>query len=306
MGRGPYEVQAQAIHQVFEQLADVRRAFPLLRLVYMLAMQWSNNREASEARARLRLANRLALAQGIEFVGLCLPGPGKIRTLNGAIALANRMHLKGLMWVDDDVRLHSHCLVRLVDKFVRNRAKGAVGATKIPAIRDNLTSRLLQSVKGITESATNFPHGCCMMVETEALLGGIPDRYSSDDVYVCFRLLNPRAPNPLERLELVRDARCTYSPGGRFLPTLAKVRLILLNQCVFLADWPPETTRYYFKHILFIGLWPLGAWDGARGWLRGIAKLMLQWLYFALFVLAGAELVVRGFLRAPLRRIAWN
>ena len=42
--------------------------------------------------------------------------------------------------------------------------------------------------------------------QTAVLAGGIPDRYSSDDVYVCFQLLSPRAPNPLEHLELVPDA----------------------------------------------------------------------------------------------------
>jgi hypothetical protein len=44
----------------------------------------------------------------------------------------------------------------------------------------------------------------------------------------------------------------------------------------------------------------------ARGWRVGIAKLMLQWLYFMFFLLAGAELILRGFLGVPLRRIGWN
>ena len=63
-------------------------------------------------------------------------------------------------------------------------------------------------------------HGSPMLVETAAFADGIPDRYASDDVYVCFRLLDPRAANPLERLELVPDARCSYTSGGPFVATM--------------------------------------------------------------------------------------
>jgi hypothetical protein len=300
VGRAPYEEQSAAIEHVLDQMADVHRALPALRLVYFLGMQWSNERELAEARARLRLASALASGyQGIEFVGLCLPGPGKLRTLNSAIALAGTMHLKGLMWIDDDIRMEPHCLARLTARFVEKQGRGAVGATKIPWTGTTATSKF-------TGSAMNFPHGCCMLVETAVLAGGIPDRYPSDDVYVCFRLLAPRAQNPLEHLELVSDARCSYTAGGRFVPTIAKVRRILLNQHVYLADWPRETARCYFQHVLFSGLWPLASWDGARGVRVGITKLLLQWLYFVFFLLAGAELMLRGLLRIPLRRIGWN
>lgn len=307
VGRASYEEQSAAIEHVLDQMADVRRAFPALRLVYFLGMQWSNERELAEARARLRLAGDLASGyQGIEFVGLCLPGPGKLRTLNAAIALAGEMRLTGLMWIDDDIRMDPHCLVRLTARFVEKQGRGAVGATKIPRTGTTATSRFVRRAKGVTGSAMNFPHGCCMLVETAVLAGGIPHRYPSDDVYVCFRLLAPRAQNPLEHLELVPDARCSYTSGGRFVPTIAKVHRILLNQHVYLADWPKETARCYFQHVLFSGLWPLASWDGTRGLRVGITKLLLQWLYFVFFLLAGAELILRGFLRMPLRRVGWN
>lgn len=307
VGRASYEDQWQTIAHVLDQIADIQRTFPALRLVYFLGMQWANEAERAEALARLRHAHELTDSyHGIEFVGLCLPGPGKLRTLNAVIAAAEPMHLTGLLWIDDDIRMEPHCLTRLTARFVNKQGRGAVGATKIPRTGTTATSRMLRRAKGVTGSAMNFPHGCCMLVETAVLAGGIPDRYPSDDVYVCFRLLSPRAPNPLERLELVPDARCSYTSGGTFVPTIGKIRRILLNQHVYLADWPVETARCYFQHVLFTGLWPLVRWDGTKGWRVGIAKLMLQWLYFVFFLLAGAELILRGFLRAPLRRIGWN
>jgi len=307
VGRGSYEDQSTAIVQVLDQMADIHRAFPALRLVYFLGMQWSNEREHADARSRLRLASELASGyQGVQFVGLCLPGAGKLRTLNRALEFAGKMQLQGLMWIDDDIRMDPHCLERLVARFVEKQGRGALGATKIPRTGTSATSSFVRRAKGVTGSATNFPHGCCMLVETAAFADGIPDRYASDDVYVCFRLLDPRAANPLERLELVPDARCSYTSGGPFVATMGKLRRILLNQHVYLADWPLETGRCYFQQILFAGLWPLARWDRARGLRLGVTKLLLQWLYFGFFLVAGAELIVRGFLRMPLRRIGWN
>ena len=307
VGRASYEDQSRTISHVLDQIGDLHRTFPAIRLVYFLGMQWANEAEHAEALARLRRAQQLTDAHDrIEFVGLCLSGPGKLRTLNAVIALAGTMHLSGLLWVDDDIRMEPHCLTRLTARFVEKQGRGAVGATKIPRTGTTTTSRALRRVKGVTGSAMNFPHGCCMLVETAVLAGGIPDRYSSDDVYVCFRLLSPRSTNPLEHLELVPDARCNYTSGGAFLPTIGKIRRILLNQHVYLADWPVETARCYFQHVLFTGLWPLVRWDGTKEWRVGIAKVMLQWLYFMFFLLAGAELILRGFLRTPIRRIGWN
>jgi len=307
VARASYEEQSRTIAHVLEQIRDLHRTFPAMRLVYFLGMQWATEAERLEALARLRQAQQLTDPhEGIEFVGLCLPGPGKLRTLNAVIGLAGTMHLTGLLWIDDDIRMEPHCLTHLTERFVKKHGRGAVGATKIPRTGKTATSMLLRRAKGVTGSAMNFPHGCCMLAETAALEGGIPDRYPSDDVYVCFRLLSPQAPNPLEHLELVPDARCSYTSGGAFLPTIGKIRRILLNQHVYLADWPVETARCYFQHVLFTGLWPLARWDGTRGWRAGIAKLMLQWLYFMFFLLAGAELILRGFLGAPLRRIGWN
>ncbi len=307
VGRCSHEQHSQTIAHVLDQIAEIHATFPTIRLVYFLGMQWANEAERAEAVARLRSAHQLTSArQGIEFVGLSLPGPGKLRTLNAVIDVAGAMQLTGLLWIDDDIQMAPSCLSRLTARFVSKHARGAVGATKIPRIGTTPTSKLLRRAKGVSGSAMNFPHGCCMLVETKVLVGGIPDRYPSDDVYVCFRLLSPRAPNPLEHLELVADACCSYTSGGAFGSTIGKIRRILLNQHVYLADWPVETSRCYFQHVLFTGLWPLAPWDGARGWRAGLGKLMLQWLYFTVFTAAGAELILRGFFRAPLRRIGWN
>ena len=307
VARASHADQSQTIAHVLDQIADIHRAFPALRLVYFLGMQWSHEAERAEALARLDRAHEATKARdGIEFVGLCLPGPGKLRTINAVIPVARAAHLTGLLWIDDDIQMELDCLTRLTARFIDKGGRGAVGATKIPRTGTTATSSVLRRAKGVSGSAMNFPHGCCMLVETNVLAGGIPDRYPSDDVYVCFQLLAPHAANPLQHLELVPDACCRYTSGGALFPTVGKIRRILLNQHVYLADWPIETARCYFERVLFTGLWPLASWDGTQGWRVGLAKLMVQWLYFLFFLVAGAELVVRGWLRAPLRRIGWN
>jgi hypothetical protein len=307
VSRAARDDQSRTIAHVLDQIADVRLAFPAMRLVYFVGIQWANDAERAEASVRLRHAHQSASAlRRIEFVGLSLPGPGKLRTLNAAIELAGTMRLTGLLWIDDDIQMEPQCLTRLTARFADKHGRGAIGATKIARAGTTATSKMVRRFKGVTGSATNFPHGCCMLVETSALAGGIPDRYPSDDVYVCFQLLSPRSPDPLQYLELVPDARCSYTAGGRLAPTAGKIRRILLTQHVYLADWPVETSRCYFDHVLFAGMWPLARWDSARPWRAASMKALLQWLYFGFFLLAGAELVVRGAVRVPLRRIGWN
>ena len=307
VSRDGWEAQAAFVMQVLSQVSEIQRTLSTVRPVFLLGMQWFEDGEAAEARFRLELANQFADDCAVEFLGLCLKGPGKIRTLNAAIALADKMRFKGLLWVDDDILLAPQCLVRLVEAFVvRRNSEGAVGATKTLQPGRTATSRALSRCKQLMQSSMNFPHGCCMLVQTSLLAGGIPNRYQSDDVYVCFRLLSPSSQNPLLHMELVANACCTYGSAGGMLARIKKLRRILLNQHVFLADWPRETAVCYFKNIMFPGLWPINAFDRSNGPVLGVAKMGLQWLYFSLFLLFGMELLLRGFAATPLRRVGWN
>ncbi|MFD0385569.1 hypothetical protein ACFQ2B_34475 [Streptomyces stramineus] len=272
-----------------------------------VGMQWSSAEEEDESVRRLRalLPRARARLPRVPVCGLSLPGPGKPRTLNAAIGVAELLGCAGVGWVDDDVTLEAGCLARLARDFLAAGCRGAVGATKVPHTKEFATSRLLARAKAIAAPATDYPHGCCILVATDVVSGGMPGRYVSDDGYVCFRLLDPALPDPLARLRLVPDARCHYYVAGPAGETRRRIRRLLLNHLVDLADWPLPVARHYFRHILFAGLWPLTGFDGTGGRRRGVQKALIKWLYFAWFAGVGAELYLRGLTGRPLRAVEW-
>lgn len=302
--RAPLEEQQAMFGELLANVAAARRAHPDVRLVLMIGMQWRTPGEKDEARRRL--AALVAADAGPDTVGLLLQGPLKVRTLNAAIRVAEQLGLEGIGWIDDDVRMAEDCLARLVAAFREGGSRGAVGATKIPYASAHVTSRLLHRAKAIAAPAMNYPHGCCILVATSVVAGGIPDRYVSDDGYVCFRLLDPAAADPLHNLRLVPDARVHYQVAGPAGATRRRIRRLLLNHHVYLADWAYPTSRYYFREILFLGLWPLAPWDFSQGVRTGCQKTAIKWLYFLWFAAIGAELYVRGLCGRPLRAVAWH
>lgn len=291
------------------QFEKAARGHPDHRLVLMIGMQWHEPSEQDGARRQLAdLVVRAADRAGDAFdvVGLLLRGPIKVRTLNAAIRLAEDLGLAGIGWADDDVRLADDCLTNLVSAFLMAGHQGAVGATKIPHASRHRTSKVLHRAKAIAAPATNYPHGCCILVGIATVAGGIPDRYVSDDGYVCFQLLDPGHPDPLHSLKLVPDALVHYQVAGPAGATRRRIRRLLLNHHVYLADWPYPVARYYFREILFAGMWPLTGWDGSRGRRFAVKKAAIKWLYFLVFARVGAELYVRGLLGRPLTEIVWS
>jgi hypothetical protein len=288
-------------------MSEVSRIHPHVHLVLFVGMQWLGPDAAQESVRRLRaIARRVADRSGVGFVGLSLAGPGKVRTLNAAIGLAERGHFAGVGWCDDDVRMEAGALQRMVASFLERGCQGAVGATKIPHPKPYVTSKLLYRAKQVAAPATNYPHGCCILVATSVVIGGIPDRYLSDDGYVCFRLLDPDLDDPQRYLHLVPDARCHYLVAGPAGQTRRRIRRLLLNHHVYLADWPIPVSRYYFHRILFPGMWPVAGWDGQRGFCTALQNAAIKWLYFCWFVAVGAELWLRGLVNRPLRRLTWS
>ncbi len=236
---------------------------------------------------------------------MSLPGPGKVSTLNAGIAIADDLDLTAVGWLDDDIRLDPHCLRELVLDFVRHGSRGAVGATKVAHARPFATSHLLHRLKALTNTATNYPHGCCLLVERAVVTGGIPDRYVCDDGFVCFRLLDPEQPDPLHHLRLVPSATCHYEVAGPAGQSRRRIRRLLLNHAIYLADWSYPVARYYFRDILFSGMWPLTDFDSSGGKRRGAAKSAIKWIYFGWFARTAGELYLRGVLRRPLREVHW-
>ncbi|MFC8660937.1 hypothetical protein [Streptomyces sp. NPDC057199] len=307
VSRGTLAEQAERLDALLDRVAELTEDHPDAPAVLFVGMQWASAEEEDESVRRLRallLRARARLPQ-VAVCGLSLPGPGKPRTLNAAIEVAELLGCAGVGWVDDDVVLDPGCLSRLVRDFLAAGCRGAVGATKIPHTKEFATSRLLARAKAIAAPATNYPHGCCILVATDVLSGGMPGRYVSDDGYVCFRLLDPALPDALARLRLVPDARCHYYVAGPAGETRRRIRRLLLNHLVDLADWPLPVVRHYFRHILFAGLWPLTGFDGSGGRRLGIQKALIKWLYFAWFARVGTELYLRGLTGRPLHAVEW-
>lgn len=275
-------------------------------VVVLVGMQWMRPEDEAVAIGRLRLLAREASGQSrVRFVGMSLPGPGKAGTLNAGIAVAEKQNLTAVGWIDDDIRLEPGCLVNMIRDFVRGGCRGAVGGTKVPHARQYVTSRLLYQLKALTATATDYPHGCCLVVERGVVSGGIPDRYVSDDGYVCFRLLDPDHADALHDLRLVPDARCHYEVAGPAGQSGRRIRRLLLNHSIYLADWTYPVARHYFRNILFSGMWPLTDFDRSVGLRHGAAKSAVKWVYFCWFSRTAAELYLRGLFRRPLRQVQW-
>lgn len=306
LDRGSVAAQRAWAAELLDRASEAVAAHPRLQLAVLVSMQWSDQAAADEAVGRLRqLVTGLPVRERIRVIGLSLPGPGKVRALNAAIALCEQAGLPGLGWCDDDVRLEPDCLRMLIGAFLADDCRGAVGATKIPHASRDRTSQLLYRAKAVAAPATSYPHGCCLMVGLDVLAGGIPDRYRCDDGYVCFRLLDPKLPDPLRFLRLVPAARCHYQVAGPAGESRRRIRRLLLNHHVFLTDWPVASARYYLRQVLFPGMWPVAGWEGRRGFRTGLLNAAIKWVYFGWFAAVGAELFGRGLVGRPLRHLAW-
>jgi hypothetical protein len=296
VGRGPFDVQLEAVRHVHSRLCEAQAALPEVPLVFFVGMQ---HRAGEEGEARSRLERILALAppgEGPRIVGLYREATAKFLTLNPAIDAARALRLAGVGWVDDDIWLEDGCLRHLIASFREGGGRGAVGATKQPRPRRNLASRLLYHLKRAADPAGNYPHGCCILVDTAVVADGIPERYGSDDGFVCFELLRPEP-----------AAACVHQVGATAAgDTVRRINRMLLHHHLFLADYPPAKGRYYFREILFHGLWPLAPWDRRSPPGRALAKWALKIPYFLWFAGVGLNLAVRGALGRPKRRKAWG
>jgi len=291
--------QRDTIEQMMRQLSDGIRTQRLPRSVLMVAMQHSSEARG-EAGRRLQALDALARQYGVPFCGFALATSGKVKSLNVALRVANEGNAVGLLQVDDDIRLDDDCLSQLYAAFAAAGCRGAVGATKI-ALSRGKASRLLRWAKGHTESATNYPHACCMIFDPKDVAGGIPPRFVGDDRYICFVLLRPGTPDPLSLLQLAPAARCSYYIGGPAGRSVLRIRRLLLLAHIYMAAFPKDVSGFYLRGILFPGFWPLS---------KGIKRTSpLAWcmkaMYFAAFLAIGFELALRGFLGYPLTSVTW-
>ncbi len=290
--------QRAVLLELADQLQQNRSGLPPAILV--VGMQYRPG-ERSLALERLAALAREIGPIGVAFAGFAMGEFGKVKSVNIALQVAQEHGADALLQVDDDIQLRPGCITALYRAYRDHGSGLAVGATKIGLSRQNRASRLLRWLKQQTKAATNYPHACCMLIDPRLFDNGIPLRYVSDDGYICFSLLRPAAADPFHLLRLVPEAECTHYVGGPAGQSARRIRRMLLNHHIYLADFPVETARFYFRAILFPGFWPLGTRLAGFSPLRWV----LQLFYFCWFLRTGLELAIRGLLNRPLHQIAW-
>lgn len=299
-------VHIDHLRHLLPEISSLREVVPELPLWLIVGMQWAKAEE-SEARHRLAAMAELAAAHAdLRFLGISLPGPGKVRSVNAALRVGRALAPRGWLWIDDDVRLEPGCLAHLTRRFVRNGFRGAVGATKVISARPQPASRALRAVKAYTRPPHPYPNACCMIVEADVLRNGIRSRYHNDDGFVFFSLVDPKSDDPYRLLHVLPEARCRVSVGGPLRETLLNLRRNLFSHLVLMADATPEVRRLYARDCLFHGLWPVAPWDSRQKLRAALTKWAVKSLYLLWFCQAAGLLAIRGLARRPMRKLAWG
>ncbi|MDX3852351.1 glycosyltransferase family 2 protein [Streptomyces sp. AK02-01A] len=306
VGRCGAEEQETAFAHTLDALKGVRKTHPDLPLTVWAGMQYAAG-EYEEAVDRLRRLAALARDSTLTaFVGLALPGPGKIRTTNAAIRLSQELDYAGWLWIDDDIELGPGCLERLVSRFRERGCTGAVGARSIALPRSTPSSRVMDRIGGNTLPPTAYPAAGCMIVQSAVIASGISSRRVTDDGFVLFELLDGIGADPLRDLDVLPDAYCRFYRVSRAHDTVSRLRRSMYSHVTCMADYPRDVAGRYFRDILFHGLWPLAPWDGRRGTARGLLRWTVKSVQFAWFSAVVTGLAVRGLTSRPLRQVAWG
>jgi hypothetical protein len=310
LGRCDLSEHCAIVERFSRQLGLVVRRRPNLGIVLFVGMQWLESHDSDNEEAALQRLRTLATIaeqhSPSAFVGFALKGPGKNRTINAALGAGEGGRPRGWLWIDDDIQLEDGCLERLIDRFLAEPRRGAVGATIVQRQQRYASSRWLHRVGKLTAPLKAFPTAGCMIVEPRVLRGGIPVRCFADDAFVLFELLDPSRKDPFEALEVVREARAYHPVGGSGRVTYAQWRRRLYTHVIYTAEYPPEVARCYLSSCLFFGLWPISDWDRSLG----IGGTMLRWMikavHLVLFLGAAANLFVRGVVDRPIDSVSWG
>ncbi|GGK06744.1 hypothetical protein GCM10010123_40640 [Pilimelia anulata] len=292
------------VADLLARLDELRAAEPGRPVVLLLGMQWGPG-EDDAARDRLRDLCELVGDRPVPVVGIAMPRVGKAPMLNAAFRIATAAGLAGVGWVDDDVRLGPGCLARLVAAFRRRGCRGSAGARKVPRPHPYAAARLLHRGKLVGRTPRYaYPHGCCMIVDAALAARGIPDRYTCEDDYFCFALIDPAHPDPLHRMHIVPDALCYHAVGGPAGEIRRRVTRSLRTAAVLLADFPAPVAAIYFS-MYFHGLWPLAAAARGHGAAFAARKWAVKSLHFLWFARVALALAARGLVGRPLAAIPW-
>jgi hypothetical protein len=297
-----------ALQQFITELRRARERLPSVHFAGMICVQGGPTDAEETINHIRRLLTGLSLSgENLTLCGVAMGARSKVAALNLGFHIFGRAGANGIGWIDDDVLLSRGSLGAIAETLVQNHSLDAVGARKRGRPREFVASRALHRAKtAMSTLATQYPHGCCIIVRASAFPNGIPNRYICDDGFVCFELLEPTKPKPLGRLYLNDEAQVDHFVGGRAWEIYHRVRRSLLCLAIFIADYPWPKGRWYLKYIQFYGLWPVAPFDKSNGISAGLRKWCLKLVLFIWFAEVVGELLLRGALRRPLREIRWS
>lgn len=273
------------------------------QVALVVVIQYASNRERQLAESH---GDALLALDDRHITTVVTSNAGKIAALNTAFRLAAST-VRFVGWVDDDVELGQDTLVRLLREIQHMPAPAAVGAVKVPYRSPHRTSHALARAKAVMPSAMNYPHGCAMIVTADVVRRGIPERYASDDGWVCFQLLDPAADDALWRLHLAPETSVNYVVGGGLRSTLRRLRRQRIGQLLLMADAPPPVSHCYLHQCLLNGvsLLPINLQE-VRIDAATLERCLYSWVHVLSTLLLAGELALRGLFRLPLSDIGWG
>jgi len=296
--RGTVSEQSVFINEVVDQLSQIDGKFAVV-----WGLQGATYDEVDDRMSAI--GGLLNASTNTKLFGIGLEATRKAETLNSAFSLFARSNYRAAGWIDDDVVISSDCLSAMYVRIKEKGFVGSVGPTKVGEMGDNAGSKLLFKVKAITTPATNYPHGCCILVDRKIVENGIPRRYSSDDGFVCFSILAQGLDKAAERMEILDGPTCKYIVGAPKGRNLNRIKRLLINHWVFMSDFEKDVANYYWRKMLLTGFWPFAPMDLSKGLGFAAKKWGLKLIYYFFLLRVGAELFFRGLFKRPMRKLIW-
>lgn len=291
---------AHSIEQLLARLRETQRAHQLSAGLVVLT-QVGSSEEFEIARRRRYLVGD---APDVSATFIVSQGSGKLPALNLVLDLLPSA-TRYVGWVDDDVDIEPMGVTHLTARLAELDAPAAVGARKVPHVSGHATSEAMSKAKGLMPSAMNYPHGCAMMVTRDVVASGIPTRYASDDGWVCFQLLRPDRPDPFESLKIEDSAAVHYTVAGDFWSTVRRLRRQRIGQLLLMADAPADIAWCYVRHCFLVGtaLLPRFRTEPPR---TAVRRSTYSWVHLGSTTALAIELMVRGLIGKPLRKVEWG
>lgn len=304
VARDSRENQFIIISRVVEQIYHSRYSSPIY---ICIAMQWINEAQQQEANERLvRILSKFPDLDNRILCGITMQSRRKLDSLN---AVFNKFEAvcKYFGWFDDDIELDKNCVQEMLIALQQEEGKKriALGAKKIGLKRSDLGSSLVYHLKKFTEPSMNYPHGCAMIVSADVVKNGIPQRFSSDDGFICFELLDEASTNHFHLLKICEKAICMHYVGAGSGENLTRIRRMLISHWIMMATYP-EKALVYLRHSLFCGLWPLSDFCKNENLWQASGRWIVKSLFFCIFLLMGIEFLIRGLTGRPLKDFNWG